>query len=119
MPYTFPVDTNNKAGAVKAYGATEFVVPTQDIAYAGYSAKRNTLVANTNAPQDHGAVYEGFTVQNLGTVDAYVRLDAVATVDGAGTILIPFGTSLFIPVRGQVVHWISTGTPKVQSIGVK
>lgn len=119
MPFTFPTDTNNKAGSVKEYGADGFVVPTQDLGYTGLTVKRDTLVANVEKIQDHGSTFAQCMIMNMGTVEIYVAFDATATVDGATSVLIPAGYNITIPVKAQTVHIISTGTPKVQTMGVR
>lgn len=126
MSYTFPLDSNNKAGAVKTKNSgNDFVVPVQAAPYDAVKIKRATLTADTNGAMDFGTEYDIFDVMNLGTVDAYVKVGGIAfasavtaETDEAG-ILLPAGGAYTMPIKGQTLNWISTGTPKVQAVGVK
>lgn len=120
MSFTFPADSNNKAGAVKAKNSgNSFVLPVQDESYDALEVKRSTLVANTDTTLTFSSVMEYFDVRNFGPGDAYLKIDGVATVDGADCVLIAEGTAQPFPIKGTVLHVISSGTPKVQAIGVK
>lgn len=119
MSFTFPIDSNNKAGAVIPHGTNGFAVPTQELGYLGLTVKRDTLVANTEKIQDHVTQFNQCMVMNMGTTDIYIAFDATATVGGATSVLIPAGYNITIPVKAQTVHIISTGTPVVQTMGVR
>lgn len=120
MSYTFPVDSNNKAGAVKEIAAgDDFTVPTQETGYETMAGETKTLVANTDTTFiTGGAVREGFTVWNHGPGDAWVKLDGAASIEGAGCIPVKEGACQPLPLRGTTVHVISSGTPKITVLGV-
>ncbi|HBV95625.1 MAG: hypothetical protein JL50_10050 [Peptococcaceae bacterium BICA1-7] len=120
MPYTFPVDSNNKAGAVKEISAgSEFTVPTQDTGYEAMNGETKTLVAATDTTFNTGGTkQEGFTVWNFGPGDAWVKVDGASSIEGAGCIPVKEGVCQPLPVRGTVVHAISSGTPKITVLGV-
>lgn len=120
MAFTFPTDSNNKAGAVKSIGGgNDFSVPTQETGYEAISGETKTLVADTDTTFDTGGVKrEGFTVWNFGPGDAWVKIDGAASVEGAGCIPVKEGACQQIPIRGTVGHAISSGTPKLTVLGV-
>lgn len=80
---------------------------------------RLTLVANTDTLFTFSAQCEKFDILNLGTVAIYVRVDAVAEVDGVTSILIPAGMGYELLIKGTIVHVISSSTSKVQIVGVR
>jgi hypothetical protein len=120
MAFTFPTDTNNKAGAVKGKNnGTKFVLPVQDEAYDAWEVKRTTLALNTNTALTLSGPYEYGDFRNFGPGDVYIKLEAPATVDGADCVLVAEGTAQPIPIQFTTVNVISSGAAKVQVVGVK
>ncbi|MFF2093717.1 hypothetical protein [Paenibacillus sp. NPDC058174] len=120
MAFTFPKDSNNKAGAVRTKNAgTEFVMPVQDEMFDVMEIKRSTLAVSTNTQLSFTGAQSVIEVHNLGPGELYACLDAAATVNGANSILVPEGAVYVFPIKGTVVNVISSGTPKVQAVGVK
>lgn len=122
MSYTFPVDSNNKAGAVKTRkNGDAFAVPQQTAGYDAGEPKRATLTPNTDSGNafQMAAECEAFDFINYGPGDAYFRLDGTATVDGADCGLLAEGYGLSLPQRGTTPHFISSGSPKIQVIGYR
>lgn len=119
MGFTFPVDDNRKAGAVKPLGSDGFTVPSQPTGYETIESKRQALAANTNTVFTFSALCEEFDIQNHGDGDIYVSIGAAATVNGASTILVPEGMGYKLKVRATAINVISADTPTVQIVGVR
>ena len=119
MGFTFPIDENRKAGAVKPIGSGGFTVPSQPTGFETIEAKRQKLTANTNAVFTFTALCEGFDIHNHGDGDIYVKVGGAATVNGADTILVPEGMGYTLNVRATAINVISSTTPTVQIVGVR
>ncbi|KUO58974.1 MAG: hypothetical protein APF84_05835 [Gracilibacter sp. BRH_c7a] len=126
MPYTFPTDSNNKAGAVKnKAGGNDFIVPVQETAFDHYEARRVTLTAETNEAVIFSSPCLYFDVQNLSDSDkVYAKAGGTDFTDSTGAetdteaIRIKPGGGYMIPKTGTTVKLISGGTPIIQVIGV-
>ncbi|WP_028547045.1 hypothetical protein [Paenibacillus taiwanensis] len=119
MPFTFPVDANNKAGAVKSIGANGFTVPSQSTGYETKEVKRMKLEARVNTRLTFTGTCEVFDIHNFGVGDIFVNIGAAATVDGADSIMVPEGMGYSLNVRATELHIISDRTPKIQVVGVR
>jgi hypothetical protein len=82
-------------------------------------AKTVTLVANTDTLIDLGETCDGFVITNQTATALHVNIDQVAEADADGSILVPASGTREIRHRGQIVHAISTGTPKVEVLGYR
>jgi hypothetical protein len=122
LSFTFPTDSNNKAGAVKTRkNGDAFAVPQQTAGYDTGEPKRAILTPNTDSGNTFqmAAECESFDFMNYGPGDAYFKLDGVPTIDGADCGLLAEGYGLILPQRGTVPHFISAGNPKIQVIGYR
>ncbi|MBD8500750.1 hypothetical protein [Paenibacillus arenosi] len=118
MSFTFPVDANNKAGAVKPIGASGFTVPSQQTGYESKEVKRVKLEAGKAVVLTFSTLCESFDIQNFGVGDIYINVGASATVDGADCILVPEGMGYTLNVRAKEIQVISAAAPTVQIVGV-
>ncbi|TGE35863.1 hypothetical protein E4K67_22355 [Desulfosporosinus fructosivorans] len=80
---------------------------------------RKTLVANTDTLFTFSALCKKFDILNIGPGDIYYRVDAVPTVNGATSILIPAAMGYTAEVQGTVIHVISSVASVVQIVGVR
>ncbi|MCG7410133.1 hypothetical protein MH117_22215 [Paenibacillus sp. ACRRX] len=119
MTFTFPVDSNNKAGAVKSLGTNGFTVPSQSTGFEAKEVKRIKLEARVSTRLTFTGTCEAFDIHNFGVGDIFVNIGAAATVDGADCIMVPEGMGYTLNVRGAELHVISERTPKIQVVGVR
>lgn len=108
----------------KTSGGVELFTTTQpgNVALSGRTTeevKRQTLTANTVATLTFSVQCEHFEIQNFGTVDVYFDKDTDPAVDGANSILVPAGMGVSMPLKATTLKFISTGTPKIQVVGLR
>jgi len=99
-----------------------YVVNTVPVSITGSltnEVSRQTLVANTDTLFTFSALCKRFDIINVGVGDIYYRVDAVASVNGATSILVPSAMGYQADIQGTVVHVISSSTPTVQIVGVR
>ena len=112
--------TTNGVQVVAALPAGANTVGNATQYYANWAVNRQTLVATTDTLFDFVTQHKVVEVENMSaTDDAYVKLDGIATVDGADCIMVKAGMAKTIPSPCTVLHGISAGTPKVQVTAYK
>jgi hypothetical protein len=78
-----------------------------------------TLAPNTDTLFTMSAECAQFDLVNEGPGDAYVKVDAVASIGGAGCLKLPEDMAYTLRQRGTVAHVIGSGAAVVTVVGVR